>query len=255
MRNPPTAEGRRAADRGEGGRPSSRRRIGCRRRLSLRRAFRRPRLARTESVGPVAFQHLIRRYGSAVRALEALPELARRAGRTPALYSLEQAYVEISVGEGIGATLLCATEPAFPEALRAIDPPPPVIWALAMRRCCIGERWRSSERGWRRRPAAASPAAWPASWARQGWRSRRPRPRRRCGRARGLAATGHGRGAGRRHRRHLSAGERRLYRQIAEQGCIVSESAPAAAGPGQDFPRRNRLISGLSLAVVVVEAS
>src|ERR1700679_1735672 len=64
------------------------------------------RLARTETVGPVAFQHLIGRFGTAQRALAALPELARRAGRsqTPAIYSLEHAYAEISLGEGIGAT-------------------------------------------------------------------------------------------------------------------------------------------------------
>ncbi|MGH6955900.1 MAG: DNA-processing protein DprA, partial [Caulobacteraceae bacterium] len=45
-----------------------------------------------------------------------------------------------------------------------------------------------------------------------------------------------------------------LYRQIAERGCIVSESAPNRKAQAKDFPRRNRLISGLSLAVVVVEA-
>ena len=45
-----------------------------------------------------------------------------------------------------------------------------------------------------------------------------------------------------------------LYRRIAAQGCIVSESAPRRRAQAKDFPRRNRLISGLSLAVVVVEA-
>ncbi|HLY77933.1 MAG TPA: DNA-processing protein DprA, partial [Caulobacteraceae bacterium] len=46
----------------------------------------------------------------------------------------------------------------------------------------------------------------------------------------------------------------RLYRQIAEAGCVVSESEPRRRAQAKDFPRRNRLISGLSLAVVVVEA-
>jgi DNA processing protein len=45
-----------------------------------------------------------------------------------------------------------------------------------------------------------------------------------------------------------------LYRQIADAGCVVSESAPRRKAQAKDFPRRNRLISGLSLAVVVVEA-
>ena len=45
-----------------------------------------------------------------------------------------------------------------------------------------------------------------------------------------------------------------LYAQLVEQGCVVSESPPGARAQARDFPRRNRLISGLSLAVVVVEA-
>ena len=213
------------------------------------------RLARTESVGPVAFQHLIRRYGSAVRALEALPELARRAGRTPALYSLEQAYVEISVGEGIGATLLCATEPAFPEALRAIDPPPPVIWALGdaallHRRAVaiVGARVASAAGCRFARGLASELGAAGLAIA--------------SGLARGVDAAAHegslptgtvavlGGGIGDIYPPE-NAG---LYRQIAEQGCIVSESAPQRRAQAKDFPRRNRLISGLSLAVVVVEA-
>jgi DNA processing protein len=45
-----------------------------------------------------------------------------------------------------------------------------------------------------------------------------------------------------------------LYRRIVERGCIVSESPPGYRAQARDFPRRNRLISGLALAVVVVEA-
>ena len=45
-----------------------------------------------------------------------------------------------------------------------------------------------------------------------------------------------------------------LYRRIAEAGCLVSENAVGRRAKAQDFPRRNRIISGLSLGVVVVEA-
>ena len=45
-----------------------------------------------------------------------------------------------------------------------------------------------------------------------------------------------------------------LYRRIAETGCVVSESEPGRTAVARDFPRRNRIISGLSRAVVVVEA-
>jgi len=213
------------------------------------------RLARTESVGPVAFQHLIRRYGSALRALEALPDLARRAGRAPAIYSPEQAYAELTQGELMGAELLCAAEPAFPEALKAIDPPPPVIWALGdaallQRRAVaiVGARVASAAGCRFARGLASELGAAGLAIA--------------SGLARGVDAAAHegslatgtvavlGGGIGDVYPPENAA----LYRQIAERGCIVSESAPLRRAQAKDFPRRNRLISGLSLAVVVVEA-
>ncbi|MEJ0064176.1 MAG: DNA-processing protein DprA [Caulobacteraceae bacterium] len=213
------------------------------------------RLARTESVGPVAFQHLVGRYGTAAKALEAVPELARRAGRAPAIYTPEQAYAEISHGEAMGATLLCVAEPAFPEALRVLDPPTPVIWALGdaallQRRAVaiVGARVASASgcrfaRGLASELGAADLVI-------------------TSGLARGVDAAAHegslrtgtvavlGGGIGDIYPPE-NAG---LYRQIAEAGCIVSESAPGRRAQAKDFPRRNRLISGLSLAVVVVEA-
>jgi len=213
------------------------------------------RLARTESVGPVAFQHLVGRYGTAAKALAAVPELARRAGRSPAIYTPEQAEAEIAHGQAMGARLLCVAEPDFPEALRVLDPPPPVIWAL-------GDASLLQQR------AVALVGARVASAA-------------GCRFARGLAselgaaglviASGLARGVdAAAHEGSLPTGtvavlgggigdiyppeNAGLYQQIAERGCIVSESAPQRRAQAKDFPRRNRLISGLSLAVVVVEA-
>ena len=213
------------------------------------------RLARTDGVGPVAFQHLVGRYGTAAKALAALPELARRAGRAPVTYTPEQAYAELTEGELMGATLLCVAEPGFPEALRVLDPPPPVIWALG-------------DAALLHRRAVAVVGARVASAA-------------GCRFARGLAgelgaaglviASGLARGVdAAAHEGALPTGtvavlgggigdvyppeNAGLYRQIAERGCIVSESAPRRKAQAKDFPRRNRLISGLSLAVVVVEA-
>ncbi|HZZ89261.1 MAG TPA: DNA-processing protein DprA [Caulobacteraceae bacterium] len=213
------------------------------------------RLARTESVGPVAFQHLVGRYGSAAKALQALPDLARRAGRSPAICTPDEAQAEIDAGERLGATLLCSREAGFPELLGAIDPPPPLIWALG-------------DIGLLRRRAVALVGARVASAA-------------GCRFARGLAAdlggaglvvtSGLARGVdAAAHEGALPTGtvavlgggigdiypaeNERLYRQIAERGCIVSESEPRRKAQARDFPRRNRLISGLSLAVVVVEA-
>ena len=94
------------------------------------------RLARTETVGPVAFEHLIARYGTPERALSALPDLSRRGGRAvplslPPREAIEQ---ELEAGARLGARLLCGGEPDFPARLAALDPPPPVLWTN--RSCC-----------------------------------------------------------------------------------------------------------------------
>lgn len=88
------------------------------------------RLARTENVGPVTFAHLIARYRDAASALAALPELARRGGRSKPLAtpSAAEAQAELDAGERLGARLVCVCEPDFPPLLTALDPPPPLIW-------------------------------------------------------------------------------------------------------------------------------
>jgi DNA processing protein len=213
------------------------------------------RLARTETVGPVAFQHLIGRFGSARKALAALPDLARRAGRAPAIPSVQDVEAEIAQGEALGATPLCACEAAYPAALNTIDPPPPVIWALGdiallQRRAVgvVGARVASAS-GCRFARGLAGELGQAGLMIASGL-------------ARGIDAAAHegalptgtvavlGGGVGDIYPPE-NAG---LYRRIAEQGCIVSESAPRRRAQAKDFPRRNRLISGLSLAIVVVEA-
>ena len=77
------------------------------------------RLARAESVGPVTFAHLIGRFGSASRALAALPDLSKRGGRPspPRVLSLAEAQRELDAGAAIGARLLTLRDPAFPRLL------------------------------------------------------------------------------------------------------------------------------------------
>ena len=215
------------------------------------------RLARTETVGPVAFDHLINRFGTAEGALAALPDLARRGGRNgpPRIPTEAEVEGELRAGEALGAVLLCACEARFPPALAALDPPPPVLWA----------RGRADLLS---RSSVAIVGARVASAAGQRF-------------ARGLAAdlgkagqvvvSGLARGIdGAAHEGALPFGtvavlgggiddiyppeHRDLYARIAEDGCIVSESRPGQRAQAKDFPRRNRIISGLSRAVVVVEA-
>jgi DNA processing protein len=214
-------------------------------------------LARAENVGPVAFEQLVDRFGSAAEALAALPELARRGGRSGGLRLPAAAEIdrELANGEALGAQLLCSCEAAFPQALAALDPPPPLIW--------VRGRVELLDR-----PAVAIVGARVASAAGQRF-------------ARGLAAelgqaglvvvSGMARGVdGAAHEGALATGtvavlgggvddvyppdHAGLYARLVDAGAVVSESPPGRGATARDFPRRNRIISGLSRAVVVVEA-
>ena len=213
-------------------------------------------LARTENVGPVTFDHLVDRFGSAAEALEALPDLARRGGRAQVrLPSAAEIDRELEAGEALGARLICACESDFPQPLAALDPPPPLIWTLGHAELL-------------HRPCVAVVGARVASAAGQRF-------------ARGLAAelgaaglvvvSGLARGIdGAAHEGALPTGTAAvlgggvddvyppehagLHQRLREHGCLVSESPPGRGATARDFPRRNRIISGLSKAVVVVEA-
>lgn len=215
------------------------------------------RLARAETVGPVAFRYLIEAYGAPDKALEALPELARRAGRAkpPRILTPQDAERELAAGAALGAQLICANEAAFPPLLAALDPPPPLIWTRGDAGLLHGR-------------AVAVVGARIASAAGQRFARTLGRD---LGQAGHIVVSGLARGIdGAAHEGSLETGtvavlgggpddvyppeHADLYRRIVERGCIVSESPPGYRAQARDFPRRNRLISGLSLGVVVVEA-
>nr|WP_303706209.1 DNA-processing protein DprA [Brevundimonas naejangsanensis] len=224
--------------------------------LSEAERFARLRLARTDRVGPVAFSQLLQRYGSAAHALDALPDLIRKRGRSGyAIPAPDAVEAELEAGARIGAQLILWGEAAYPEALAAVDPPPPLLWTLG-------------DPALMRRPCMAIVGARIASAG--GHRIAR-------GLAQQLGESGHvvvsGLARGVDAAAHLGAldtgtvavlgggvddvypsDNAGLYRQIAERGCIVSESPVGARAQARDFPRRNRIISGLSRGVVVVEA-
>ncbi len=224
--------------------------------LSAGERFARLRLARTDRVGPVAFRQLLLRFGSAEAAIEAWPRLTARTGAPSPLCDPGRIDAELAAGERAGARLIVLGEDAFPPALAAVDPPPPVLWAL-------GDPAHLTER-----PCIAIVGARVASAG--GLRI-----------ARGLAAqlgeagwtvvSGLARGVdGAAHEGALATGTVAvlgggvddvyppehvdLHRRIADQGCVLSERPPGARAQAQDFPRRNRIISGLSRGVIVVEA-
>ena len=87
------------------------------------------RLARTDGVGPITYRRLLARYGSAEAALDALPELARNAGRSAPmrLPSVATAKKQIEYTQQLGAHLLVLGDPGYPALLARLADAPPVI--------------------------------------------------------------------------------------------------------------------------------
>jgi DNA processing protein len=218
--------------------------------------FARLRLARTDQVGPVTFQQLLERFGSAARALEALPDLIRRGGAHGyAIPPIDRIEDEMEAGDRAGARLIVLGDADYPGMLAAVDPPPPLLWTLGdpslMARPCIavvGTRIASA--GGQRIARGLSQQLGEAGHVVV------------SGLARGIDAAAHSGSLPTGTVAVLGGGvddiyppdNADLYAQIAEQGCVVSESPVGARAQAKDFPRRNRIISGLSRGVIVVEA-
>lgn len=223
----------------------------------------RVRLIRSENVGPVSFRHLLARYGSARRAIEALPDLVRRGGgRTIRIAPVEAAEAEIEATREGGGVLLFLGVPPYPARLAQIEDAPPVLAARG--HVVMADR-----------PAVAVVGARNASLAGQTLTQKLARELAEAGvvvvsgLARGIDTAAH-RGA-------LAGGgdsgggtigvvagglnvfyppeNERLQVMISEQGLLVSEQPWGAIPQQSHFPRRNRIISGLSLGLVVVEAT
>lgn len=215
------------------------------------------RLARTPNVGPVTFAQLIARFGTAEAALDALPRLVQRGGgdktRVPSKDEIDR---ELESLAKIGGRLLASCEPEFPRGLAAADPAPPVISALGhitlLQRetvAVVGAR-NASALG-RRLAAMLAKDLAEAGFAVA------------SGLARGIDTAAH-EGALANGTVAVVAGgvdniyppeNVALYERIRAEGCIVSEMPFGKSPQARHFPRRNRIISGLSRGVVVVEAS
>lgn len=216
------------------------------------------RLSRTRGIGPITFFHLLERYGSAAAALEDLPALARKAGGKSDIKPPNASEVarEMDATAKLGAMHLAACEPEYSTCLAAIDAPPPVI---AVR----GDRTLLN------RPAIAMVGARDASAA--GRRMARDLARD-LGQAGYVIVSGMARGIdGEAHAAALETGtvaaiaggidqiyppqHEQLYGILAQRGCLVSEAPLGYVAQARDFPKRNRVISGLSMATIIVEAA
>jgi DNA processing protein len=216
------------------------------------------RLVRTPTVGPVAFRELIRRYGDAGKAIEALPTLLARRGKnkTVRIPSTDEIELEMQAHEDMGVKLLAACEPDYPRYLKAIDPPPPLISILGqpdlLHQPCvaiIGSR-NASAIGLRfARQIAGELGEFGYTIV--------------SGLARGIDTSAHYGALDTGTAAVLGGGidhvypkqNAELYAEMANNGALISESPVGYTATARDFPRRNRIISGLSLGVVVIEAA
>jgi DNA processing protein len=217
------------------------------------------RLIRSDNVGPSTFRDLINHFGSAEAALAALPELSRRGGaaRTIRIASAEDAERELDAAARLGARLIGIGEAEYPPALRQIDGAPPL---LAMKGNLPASA-KPSVGIVGSRNASISGAKFAALIARD------------CGRAGYTVTSGLARGIDTAaHRASLETGtiavlaggldqpyppeNLGLLKDITTDGGLAVSEMPIGWEPrARDFPRRNRLIAGISLGVVVIEAA
>lgn len=221
------------------------------------------RLARTERVGPITFHRLIRRYHTPQKALEALPHLSanpRAAGGgrkaplvPPPMSDIEREYTHLKKR---GGDIVCAVEANYPIPLSAVEDAPPVLSyigdiALFNRPTVALVGARNASLNARRFAETLARDLGTADWAVA------------SGLARGIDTSAHIGSLDTGTIAVVAGGidiiyppeNAKLYAAIAERGLIVAESKLGQEPFAQSFPRRNRIISGLSQGVVVVEAS
>ncbi|MGH6931605.1 MAG: DNA-processing protein DprA [Dongiaceae bacterium] len=216
------------------------------------------RLSRSENVGPITFRQLLQRFGGAGAALAALPDLARRGGRNGALkiHGRNEAASEITAIHKLGGRLIASVEPDYPLPLAALDDAPPLITvlgdvALLTRQAVAIVGARNASANGRRLAEDIARDIGGAGFLVV------------SGLARGIDSAAH-RGSLRTGTAAVVAGgadmvyppeNGELHHAIAEQGLIVAEMPLGTVPQARHFPRRNRLISGLALGVLVAEAA
>lgn len=215
------------------------------------------RLIRAENVGPRTFRSLINEFGTAARALARLPDLARRGGRGALrIPGEDEARTEMAAAARIGVRFVALGERDYPPLLRETTDAPPL---LAVR----------GHRDVLTRPAVAIVGSRNASAAGSRFASMLARDLGEAGfvvvsgLARGIDAAAHRASLESATIAVLAGGADRIYppentelaSRIVEHGATVSEMPMNWEPRARDFPRRNRIIAGIALAVVVVEAA
>jgi DNA processing protein len=215
------------------------------------------RLIRSQSIGPVTFRQLVARFGSPEAALAAVPDLAARGrGRAPVLCSEDQAKREVDKVEQLGARYLTLGQGLYPRALGEIDDAPPLLIVQGDTR--LLDRPLVAIVGARNASAAA------CRFARQlAYDLGREAAVVVSGLARGIDSAAHD-GALETGTVGVIAGGIDVFyppenearqRAMSERGLVVAEMPPGTEPRARHFPYRNRIIAGLSVGTVVVEAA
>ena len=215
------------------------------------------RLIRTENIGPVTFRQLLNRFGLAEAAIAALPDISARAGRPMQPISQSRAEDEMAGLDRYGARMVAQGEAGYPQHLLQISGAPPLLTLaggaeLDWRRTVgiVGARNASSAGMKMTRVLAADLGAGGYSVV--------------SGLARGIDTAAHRASLESGTIAVLAGGFDRIYPEeniplahdILDSGGALLTEMPLGREPrSRDFPRRNRLVSGLSLGVVVVEAA
>ncbi len=200
---------------------------------------------------------MLRRFGSAAAALDALPRLARAGGARPvSAVTRREATAELAAIERLDGRLVCWGEPLYPDALAAVEDAPPVLTVLGRAEllnapivAVVGARNASANGRRLARELAVGLGEGGVVVA--------------SGMARGIDAAAH-LGALATGSVAVVAGgvdivypdeNRGLYEALTRDGAVVAELPLGSEPQARHFPRRNRIISGLALGVVVVEAA
>ncbi len=215
------------------------------------------RLVRSRRVGPTTFRRLLLEFGTARAALAAMPEVARKAGVSGyEICPIGIVESELRAAAGLGARLLCLGAPDYPQALSEIADAPPLLWALgdpalASKPCIalVGAR-NASALGQRMARKLA------ADLGELGYVTV-------SGLARGIDSAVHAASLATGTIAVQAGGVDNLYppensalaADIAQFGARLSEAPIGMEPQARDFPRRNRIISGLARAVIVVEGA
>jgi DNA processing protein len=216
------------------------------------------RLIRSQNVGPRTFRALLNQFGSAQAALAALPNLARRGGASgPAsICARADAERELKAARSAGVSMLALGEPGYPWRLGMIDDPPPLIAVRG--HLPVLERPMIAVVGARNASAAGIKLA--GRLARELGEAGLAVV---SGLARGIDAAAHRASLATGTIAALAGGHNRIYppENVELAGAILAQGAALSEMPldqeprAHDFPRRNRLISGLAVGVVVIEAA